>query len=75
LREGESGYGKEDSEDPDRRGCEALRAFGQSKSPVVFRLLRLCWQKKAAGKRRPFTFTYRLDYCAATAASSKSKLE
>jgi hypothetical protein len=53
LRDGEWGYGKKDSEDPDRRGGEASHAIGQSIVSVVFRLVRLCWQKKAAGERRP----------------------
>jgi hypothetical protein len=42
LRGGESGSREQEGEDPDSRGCEALREFGQSMSPDVSRCLRLC---------------------------------
>ncbi|MCU1250946.1 MAG: hypothetical protein JWQ49_3975 [Edaphobacter sp.] len=35
LRGGESGGGEQEGKDPDGRGCDALRAFGQSMSPDV----------------------------------------
>jgi hypothetical protein len=54
LGGGESGGEEQEGEDPDSRGCDALREFGQSMSPDVSQCLRLCWQKKAADERRPF---------------------